>query len=553
MFADVRTYEHKSVDADICIVGAGPAGITIAQSFIGTSIRVLLLESGGLSFERSAQKLAKGINAGLQYEALDLCRVRKFGGSTGKFGWGGWCKPLADIDFSDRPWIQMSGWPISRQDLQPYYYKALESLDIPSHDYDATLADDWARKNQILLSDLPISVEDSVLAPETGHSLSDAEDKLSSAENILVLLHATVTEIVSNPVTGKVTGVNIKSLSGRSLAVTARWIIVAAGGLENPRLLLQSRRVYERGIGNNNDLVGRCFMEHPRFSWGRLSGKDVANAVYNFNPGNIVRQRLSRSDSSKLVAGLGIIVRPEIQAEEKMLNARTWIFPAPALWEGTGGREIKELVFWLKKSRMPDALMRRTGTVLRDLPNAFNTAMCYLRPPRHWQFVTVSEQEPILKSRVTLDTRRDALGLNLVKLEWHLGSLVEKTLRRNQDIIVKSLSQLGFDCSIRVAGQPSDDVEVVRWVWHHMGTTRMSNDPSQGVVDQNCRVHGLENLYIAGSSIFPTGGNDMPTLTIVALAHRLADHLKEKIAHFNSPIIAVNDRDLQSSMIGCQP
>jgi choline dehydrogenase-like flavoprotein len=203
---------------------------------------------------------------------------------------------------------------------------------------------------------------------------------------------------------------------------------------------------------------------------------------------------------------------------------------APLSGEGEGGRELKEAVFWLKKSRIPDAPIKRIAAITRNLPSAVRTALCHLRPANHWQFVTICEQEPILRSRVTLDTKRDALGLRAVRLEWHLGPLVERTLRHNQEVISTTLAQLGLDCSPDTRrGSSRNEAELIRWVWHHMGTTRMSADPSQGVVDRDCRVHGIHNLYVAGSSVFPTGGNDMPTLTIVALAHRLSDHLKERM------------------------
>jgi choline dehydrogenase-like flavoprotein len=537
LFADAQNYPHETLDADICIIGAGPAGITLAKGFIGTKVRVLMLESGGLDFERKSQKLAKGMNAGVHYEALDLCRVRKFGGSTGKFGWGGWCKPLADIDFSPRSWFPMSGWPITRQELQPFYLRALETLQLPSsYPFDDDSVEAQASVEKLDLSGSPLAVEESLLAPSTGHCLSDAVNDLGAAENIRVLLHATVTEIISDPLRQRVTGLNVKSLSGEKFSVSARWIVLAAGGIENPRIMLQSTKDYPKGIGNEHDLVGRCFMENPRFHWGRLSGDELPDIVRPFYPANAVRRRLGQASLNEVVAGLGFTVKPEIQKEEQLLNARTWIYPAPARSEGDGGRELRETVFWLKKSRMPDAPIRRMVNIVRDFPNAVKTALSYLRPSTHWEFVTVMEQEPILKSRIVLDNRRDALGLRAVRLEWHLGPLVERTLRRNQELIVQTLSQRGITCSAVTPGASKSELELARWVWHHMGTTRMSDDPAQGVVDKDCRVHGFENLYVTGSSVFPTGGNDMPTLTIVALAHRLADHLKQRVARVQETV-----------------
>lgn len=528
MFADARDFQQPAVDADICVIGAGPAGITIARNFAGSETRVLVLESGGLEFSRAAQNLAKGTNAGLQYEALDLCRVRKFGGSTGKMGWGGWCKPLNEQDLALRPWVPMSGWPVTLQELQPYYLRALSTFDLPAYDFGPKEAENRADDHNLRLTNTAVTVEESLLAPATGYSLSGAATELQAESNILVLLHGVATEITADPQTRRVTGVEVKTLTGRTLSVSAQWVVLAAGGIENPRLLLQSNRQYPNGIGNTHDLVGRCFMEHPRFSWGRLSSQAATGIIQLFDPTTIVRQRLSRGDATQPVVGRGLKLRSHVQQEDELLNARTWIMRAPASGESEGGRELKEAVFWLKKSRIPDAPIKRIAAIARDLPGAMRTALCHLRPPNHWQFVTICEQEPILSSRVTLDAKRDALGLNAVRLEWHLGPMVERTLKRNQEIISTTLAQLGLDCSGGAGrGSSRHEAESVRWVWHHMGTTRMGADPSQGVVDRNCRVHGIKNLYVAGSSVFPTGGNDMPTLTIVALAHRLSDHLRD--------------------------
>jgi choline dehydrogenase-like flavoprotein len=198
----------------------------------------------------------------------------------------------------------------------------------------------------------------------------------------------------------------------------------------------------------------------------------------------------------------------------------------------SGGVEFKELVFWLKKRRIPSDLARRSGAILRDLPNAATAAAAHvlakLRPASQWQFITVLEQEPDPQSRITLDTSRDALGLQRVRLDWRIGELTRKTLRRTREIFSAELRAAGFDCTIAgPRGEASNqDEEAPRWVWHQMGTTRMAADPRHGVVDAQCRVHGIANLYVAGSSVFPTVGNDMPTLTVVALAHRLADHIQ---------------------------
>ncbi len=183
--------------------------------------------------------------------------------------------------------------------------------------------------------------------------------------------------------------------------------------------------------------------------------------------------------------------------------------------------------------------------------SAISTVAAYVRGRsghlQRWQFITVMEQQPNPSSRVTLDASRDVLGLPRARLDWRLGGLEYRTLRRNQDIILASLSRLGLQCSLGApcGASDADGAEPApRWVWHHMGPTRMAISPRDGVVDPDCRVHGVRNLYIAGSSVFPTGGNDMPTLTIVALAHRLADHLKARLGQATASVADARERSL---------
>ncbi len=147
----------------------------------------------------------------------------------------------------------------------------------------------------------------------------------------------------------------------------------------------------------------------------------------------------------------------------------------------------------------------------------------------YFTFDTILEQEPEASNRVTLDSTVDAYGQRQARLEWQLSPLLKHTLWRTQQIMTQEAGRLGYECHIGAPDAPGGDDLQFRWVRHHMGTTRMSDDPKAGVVDSDCRIFGVPNLFVAGSSVFPTGGNDMPTITIVALAHRLADHLEAKL------------------------
>jgi choline dehydrogenase-like flavoprotein len=538
VFQDARQLADKTrLSADVCIIGAGAAGTTLATELIGAGGQVLLLESGGLTYDRATQSLYKGFNEGLLYEPLDLCRVRTFGGSTDRRGWGGWCKPLADIDFERRPWVSLSGWPITKRDLGPYYRRAFTTLSLPADT--EMLAEEDASKDDVLPVKSPHCHNEPCPLSPSPHLGEVTASKLAAASNVRVLLHANVTEILTDGSGKSAVGLKVATLTGRTHVVTARYFVLAAGGVENARLLLLSDQIQKDGIGNDSGFVGSCFMEHPRYSWGRLSGEHLAPLLRRYDPGTLVGQRRSAElhpEGARPLFGASLALTAKAQRDHQLLGARTWIVPVSKSGDRDGGREFKELVFWLKKRRIPSDSSRRIVEVLRDLPNAAGAAAAHilakLRAPTQWQFITVLEQEPSRASRVSLDRSRDRLGLRRVRLDWRVSQLTKISLVRTREIFAAELRAAGFDCSVEDTRDLSSNqsADAPRWVWHHMGTTRMAANGSEGVVDADCRVHGMANLYIAGSSVFPTVGNDMPTLTVVALAHRLADHIKLQLA-----------------------
>jgi len=539
VFDDARQWpDGTKIEADVLVIGAGAAGTTIASEFVGQGKRIVVVESGGLEYDAATQQLYRGVNVGHHYEPLDLCRVRTFGGSTDPRGWGGWCKPLSPWDFEKRSWVPLSGWPISRRDLDPFYQRAFKTLSLPADTEQRAAADAKSDDVLKLMGDLVIN-EPCPLSPAP-HLGPASRDKLGAAGDVRIVLHANVTDILTDEAARCATGVNIATLDGKTHSVAARYLVLAAGGVENARILLLSNKVQKEGLGNGSDFVGRCFMEHPRFAWGRLSGDGIADRMRRYDPGFVVGQRVigAPPEARKLLFGASVALSEAAQYSEELLGARSWVLPAPEAAERDGGREVKELVFWLKKKRIPSDLRRRAMAVLKDLPNAAGAVHAHLtaklRPPRQWQFVTVLEQEPYRDSRVTLDGSVDRLGLRRVRLDWRLGPLTRKTLARTVEMFSDEMKSIGVDCSITGSdGKAGPDFENPRWVWHHMGTTRMSADPRDGVVDADGLVHGMENLYIAGSSVFPTVGNDMPTLTVVALAHRLSDHVKARLSSAN--------------------
>jgi choline dehydrogenase-like flavoprotein len=519
------------IDADIAIIGGGAAGISMALDFANGPLRVVVLESGGLTYESKTQALYRGQVVGARYEPLDLCRVRMFGGSTDKRGWAGWCKPFHELDFERRDWVRHSGWPISKRDLASYYEEAFKTVALPPDT--EKLADSESRAQD----SLPLGAGDCFNDPvplSTAPHLSDAwVATLAASRHVRVILHANVTQIDTDESGRVVTGLRFATLDRRMFSFSPRCTVIAAGGIESARLMLCSNQTVKPGLGNASGWVARCFMDHPRYAWGQITSTPEAARLLRYNPTHGVGQRRLGvpPPGAKPLFGFGIALSPATQRREQVLGSRTWIVPVAAQGERSGGRELREVVLWTTRGRVPSDIVTRGRKILADIPNAAAAAIAHLgsvagRATR-WQFLTIIEPEPNSDSRVLLDDDCDQFGLPRVKLDWRLTPLVERTLRVTQTLVVNDLRSIGVECFIEGPGGPAANqrFDEPRWVWHHMGTTRMSAGPNDGVVDMNCKVHGMQNLYVAGSSVFPTSSTDMPTLTLIALAHRLAAHL----------------------------
>jgi len=287
-----------------------------------------------------------------------------------------------------------------------------------------------------------------------------------------------------------VNAVRVRSLAGTSFHVAARAFVLATGGIENARLLLLSDRVQSAGLGNGHDLVGRYFMEHIFLDAAAdiRAPKGAISDFYTF--GHWVNGRRVRG-----ILGL----HPDVRRRERLTNYCGVIVEPSA-----------------------------------NLPTRLRNAIADVRgkpAPRAYQVKNVMEQAPNPDSRVTLGQDRDRLGCRRTVLRWRLSSLDKFTAHRAHAILGEELSRNGIGQLSSSMGSESDPWPVrVRGARHHMGTTRMHADPRHGVVDADCRVHGIANLYVAGSSVFPTSGAANPTLTIVALALRLAGHLRHRLA-----------------------
>ena len=527
MRIDSRTLpSNTTIETDVCIVGGGAAGITLALELAQQPFRVVLLESGGLEPDPETQALCQGTSTGHPYAPLDQVRLRYFGGTTNH--WSGWCRPFEPIDFEAREGIPHTGWPIQYAEIQPFYRRALRQLRLQ----DEWAPEFWADAEHPVL---PLA-SSRVLTRVVQQVRHDGErvrfgrvygDRVNQAPNIQVYLHANVTQFKTNPEGTKVTGVQVGCLSGARFSVVAKYFILATGGIENPRLLLLSNDRHRRGLGNEHDLVGRFFQDRPGVVAGILQPSDprLPLRFYQFH---LAKQ-------STMFGSL--VLSQDVRRREKLTNVNLdllTVYGAPyaRAAESKGLLSMRRLLQGLRGGTLPDDLGQHVRNVASNLDDIAVGAYARLRyghdyPVDHVRLVAGLDPAPNPDSRITLGTERDQLGLRRVQLDWRLSAPDRRSLHRTMEIVGIELARAGLG---RVQLRIHDSwPQEVGWVCHHVGTTRMSDHPTQGVVDRNCRVHGIHNLFVAGSSVFPTNGSGSPTLMIVALAIRLADHIKLRL------------------------
>jgi choline dehydrogenase-like flavoprotein len=510
--------EPARIDADVCIVGAGAAGLTLARELAGLPIRVCLLEGGGLKSDHGAQALMRGESVGRPTRPLEQVRVSGFGGTTNV--WAGACRPFDALDFCERDWVPHSGWPITRAQLEPFYRRAHAVCELGSYSY---AVEDWARWGEQPLKTGP-EVETHVFhLSRTRFGLRYRKLTLE-APNIMTCLGVHAVNIESDPLGQLATQITGKTLGGKEVSVVARAFVLAAGGLENPRLLLLSREQMSAGLGNRYDQVGRFFMDHLYLDSGvlELAEPNAWSRLYSVH----------RAHEARIEGVLALT--DNVQRRYALLRC-AFLFPprwrTGAAYYSPAVTSLLALVRAVRLGHVPYEWKVHVRAILAGHREVSKTTVGMLgerwRPPRRLMLRAFAEQAPNPDSRVTLADRVDALGRPLARLDWQVRKSDFDSLRQAHEVLRRAIECVGLG-RVDLPALLQDDAWTARVTggYHHMGTTRMHVDPRHGVVDADCKVHGIANLFIAGSSVFPTGGYANPTLTIIALAVRLADHLK---------------------------
>jgi len=512
MFIDARTLpQNYMIEADVCIIGGGAAGITLARELSDGRRKVVVLESGGFEYDVGTQALYAGEVIGGAYIPLEADRLRFLGGSTNH--WQGSCRPFDALDLAD--------WPFGFEALERYYRRASEICQLGRYTFELQ---DWTVSEALPLA-LP---KDSrlknglfVYSPPTRFGTVYRHD-LETAADLTVYLFANVVQIDSNREASTVTGLQVACLDGKRFRARARHYVLATGGIENARLLLNSNHVQSGGLGNDNDLVGRYFMDHANVHGAATILADASRPEMNFYNhhfvhGHIIEGYFSASDALRREEHLppfAIGIRPMGTVTQAAVGNLT--LPAP-LRRLLSERAANALSFDLL--RIQDRL---------QVPVEWVYDRMWRTPPGMYFTEYGCGPPPDPQSRVTLGDATDALGMRESRLDWRLPADFERTMYRAHELLGQELGRSGLG-RLRIespATTGQNPMASLSQGSHHMGTTRMHTDPRSGVVDADARIHGIENLFVAGSSVFPSYACDDPTFTIVALALRLSDHLK---------------------------
>jgi choline dehydrogenase-like flavoprotein len=520
MIRDARSLTQRELTADVCIVGAGPAGLALAKGLSGSGQRVLLVESGTAKGRGPAQRFARGTVSAMPYLPLHTTRIRAVGGSSHhwlpvgdrKAGPGGMrAMPLDPLDFEKRDWMPNSGWPIAYAEVEPFYTRADEFLDLRPCSY--ATHEWWENPGQAIATE---SVNTVVIKLADPAVLMKRADELVRDPDIEIFTNATVLRInIDKCKPGHVESLTLKDGSGTTSTARARVYVIAGGGIENPRLLLLSETEGGVPIGSGSQNIGRYFMEHPA----------VNSRPIRMKEGSLYGPRTH--GAHRFWSGLGL--KEAVTRRERLPNFCVTLEPSDRVL-GTPAAQALMVLYLAASTRRAGAHLVSSVARSAQRPDLV-LASTVARLTRRWpgsgtyRFVFKLEQDPNPESKVVLSSRRDANGQLLPELQWRFAPDESKNTERMATVFSRGLALSGLG-PVELVGDPADGTRLFWPSFHHLGTTRMGLDPASSVVDSDGKMHGMANLYVAGSSLFPTSGHANPTLTIIALAFRLAMHLR---------------------------
>ena len=478
---ELDVFPMEDQTPDICICGAGVAGITLALN-LSPKLNIVLLEAGGFDYSSISQEVYKGSIVGHDYFDPMTTRLRFLGGTSNH--WSGLCRPLDQDDFESKEHVEYSGWPIEHSDLEPYLEDAKSILDIPRNvvQTEEPLVTELNKSNDFSTIDVWYSAP-TRFGPKY-------ESLLRDAQNIKCYVNANVTDISLSEGLSRVTDIRIQNYASKTFVITPKKFVLASGGIENPRIMLSCDSQLPEGLGNSFGLVGRFFTEHPHTPIG----------------GFILEDRFKTGEPDT-----------------------TFVAPTDTFLHKTGLLKFLIRIYRYDPTSRPSfrARVRRIlcGTSQGLVRSVFSSE-CKV----DGELRMVSQQAPNFSSRIVLGPERDRFGTRQTAIDWRLQEIDVQTIKQGAVRFGEVFASLGIG-RMRVSEWLLPEYPELPWDGeavagnHHMCTTRMASSPQNGVVDSNHKVFGIANFYVAGSSVFSTGGHANPTFTIVQMSLRLADHL----------------------------
>ncbi|MFV0259302.1 MAG: GMC oxidoreductase [Acidimicrobiales bacterium] len=556
---DGRSFTRVQLDdADVCIVGAGPAGLAVAEELDGLPLRVCLIESGGRQPDGDTDDLSDcpaDVNDDLYFNTRHL-RSRAIGGTAHQ-----WCveidrEPhfrldlLHPADFEHRPWLDHSGWPITADELAPFYRRATVASGADPERFRVGDPPAIDAATNLLVTARFLFGAQRVFTEEIPHDLA-------ASENVSVISRTTVVELVTNTDGTSVTGVVARTLAGNEIRIRSRIVILAQGAFEVPRLLLASRRHDPVGVGNRHDLVGRFLMDHQIVRAGEIipePGRDLCRDLAAYD----VVGSAGQAGTAALTVDNKVLDHEHLLRSAFMI-APSGMSPTAHRLRRPFGRETTvrspahvsalTLRYALRDRERPRRFLRHVAEMIRGADDlwAIKARRSYPFRSRYsidvggwsdlpgdsvgpFELFQLCEQAPNPDNRVTLGAATDRLGMTKGHVSFRWGAREQPSVLRTQQLLDDGLAEAGVG---RVSRQCRAGVPLLRQMTAHhpAGTARMATDPADGVVDPDCRVHGVDNLFVASSAVFPTAGYAAPTLTIIALAIRVADRVRDDLGH----------------------
>jgi choline dehydrogenase-like flavoprotein len=531
---------------DVCIVGSGPAGITVARESCRAGLSVCLVESGAHRSSGGIQDLNSGAvdsADGYREETLREGRCRQFGGTANL--WNHQIRgeptryvryvPLDEIDFQSREWVPESGWPFTRQVIEPFYERAQQVCGINSFDCPPEFLEAGTKNGRLWRTEKIESVVSQFGLADT--FVERYRRELVRDPRVAVILRATLLRFQMDPLSRVITSGQVGTPDGRKLWIRSRTFVLAAGGLENARVLLLQEDLQSGGLGNQHDMVGRCFMDHPQITLGVLIpfSRSLFGRAELYDQHHFGRQAMMRL----------LHIRPEVMRREKMLNLCGVLVPHFKTLRDNRSATLHQLMV-----RVPRFIYRHLSSRHRSTPlgapfRPFRQRLLedyYAEGQCGWSRVTqpgrrfvrfsirsLVEQSPDRSNRVMLQHQSDQFDQRKIKILWRWNELDLRSIRQAQQIFLEELASAGIGKLVPLEETTGGQPRRFDSPHHFLGTTRMHRNPRNGVVDGDCRVHSVPNLFVTSSSVFPTGGFANPTFTIIALALRLASHLQSEL------------------------